>query len=339
MEGVTRPGSRLLAFALAIAGIAGSAGAEPIAIERQGGFAAGGTVLSDDAGATQHCDHGYVEFQIPASPRKYPLFLWHSSSALVWQQRWDGGEGYRDIFLRRGFPVYLWDGPRVGRANWGCAPYTYEPRPGRDQQNFTNWRFGPSYGQWFADVQFPTGDAAAFEQAMRGRYDEFDRLDNVRLEATAAAAALDRIGPSVLVTNSAGGLRALLAATLTGNVKAIVAYENPGYLFPTGEGPQTPDGPFGPLHVSAEEFELLTKIPLQFVWGDHIADSPLWARQLEQCQAFVDLVNARGGEAEILMLPEHGLKGNTHLAFMDMDNRAVADLLSEFLAKHGLDAR
>ena len=43
---------------------------------------------------------------------------------------------------------------------------------------------------------------------MRARYDEFDVIANARLEAAAAAKALERVGPSVLVTSSAGGMRA-----------------------------------------------------------------------------------------------------------------------------------
>ena len=85
----------------------------PIVLEREGSFTAGGTVIGD-ANKSLHCDHGFVEYQVPVHPRKVALFMWHSSSVQVWQNRWDGGEGYQSIFLRRGFPVYLWDGPRVG---------------------------------------------------------------------------------------------------------------------------------------------------------------------------------------------------------------------------------
>jgi len=90
-------------------------------IEKQGAFAVGGAILSDAAGNTQHCDHGVVEYQIPPRARSTNLLMWHSASAHAWMQRWDGGEGFQSIFVRRGFPVYLWDGPRVGRANWGCV--------------------------------------------------------------------------------------------------------------------------------------------------------------------------------------------------------------------------
>src|SRR5688572_15413477 len=109
----------------------------PIMIEKQGSFAVGGKVVGDPASSSLHCDHGVVEYQIPPSARAVNLLMWHSASAVAWQNRWDGGEGFQSIFVRRGFPVYLWDGPRVGRANWGCAETSYEPGAGRDQQNFT----------------------------------------------------------------------------------------------------------------------------------------------------------------------------------------------------------
>ena len=97
-------------------------------IDKQGAFAVGGRVLGDAATASLHCDHGVVEYQIPVEPRAVNLLMWHSASAVAWQTRWDGGDGFQSIFLYRGFPVYLWDGPRVGRANWSCVPVDYAGR-------------------------------------------------------------------------------------------------------------------------------------------------------------------------------------------------------------------
>lgn len=329
---------RFAAAVLAITAATGAAPA-PLRIARQGAFAAGGRVIGDPATASLSCDHGFVEYQVPARARKTALLLWHSSSTIAWQMRWDGGEGFQGIFLRRGFPVYLWDGPRVGRANWGCGDIAYKAVPGRDQQNFVAWRLGTHYPDFFPGVQFPVGDARAYDQAMRARYDEFDTPENALLQADAAAKALDRIGPSVLVTNSAGGWRALLTALRSDKVKAIVAYENPGYVFPDGAGPDRPPGPMGPIHVPPAEFDRLTRIPIQFVWGDNIDTSKSWPGALRTCQQFVDLINARGGHAEILQLPSVGLKGNTHLPFADLNNVAVADQLSAFLRRHRLDRR
>jgi hypothetical protein len=309
-----------------------------LVITKQGAFAVGGTVLGDADTASLHCDHGVVEYQIPAAPRAVNLLMWHSASAVAWQQRWDGGEGFQTIFLRRGFPVYLWDGPRVGRANWGCAATEYEPSTGRDQANFAAWRFGAVYPNWFEGVQFPRHDPAAWNQAMRARYQEFDTIENAQLESDAAAVLADEIGPTVALTNSAGGLRALLTAMKSDGIVGIVAYENVGYVYPQGEGPGTPQGPFGPVEVPLEEFRKLTRIPMQMVWGDNVDKSDRYRPTLEESRRFVQVVNAHGGKAELLVLPEAGLRGNTHIPFADLNNIEVADLLSKFLREHGLDA-
>jgi hypothetical protein len=316
-----------------------SAATAPLAIQKQGSFAVGGTIVGDPNKQSLSCDHGYVEYQIPVNPRRTNLVMWHSAAATAWLNRWDGGEGYRDIFLRRGFPVYIWDGPRVGRGNWGCAQHTYEPGAGRDQQNFVAWRFGAQFPNWFEGVQFPTNDREAWNQAARARYLEFDTIENAQLQSDAAAKLYDRIGPSVALTNSAGGMRALLTATKTNNLVGIVMYENVGYLFPTGEGPGGAQTGFGPIEIPLDEFRRLTRIPLQVVWGDNVARSATYPRSLEQSKLFIEKIKKYGGKAELLMLPDAGLKGNTHIPFADMNNVAVADLLSKFLAANGLDKR
>ena len=98
--------------------------------------------------------------------------MWHSSNTQVWQNHWDGGEGYKDMFLRCDYPVYLWDGPRVGHANWSCKPINYVPAY-RDQGNFIAWNFGPSCKNWWSDVQFLTNNNYTWQLATSARYDEF----------------------------------------------------------------------------------------------------------------------------------------------------------------------
>src|SRR5690606_11439120 len=196
-------GAALIVAALAL--LADPCGAQSddsgIVIAEMGAFAVGGTVLGDPASSSLSCDHGVVEYQIPARARGVNLWMWHSASAVAWQRRWDGGEGFQSIFLRRGFPVYLWDGPRVGRANWGCGSSDYSAEIGRDQRNFVAWRFGPYFPEWFDNVQFPKDDPEAWNQAARARYQEFDSIANARLQASAAAKLADRIGPTVALTN------------------------------------------------------------------------------------------------------------------------------------------
>jgi len=329
----------VLAGALLIAGAAFAQDEGPILIQKQGAFAVGGTIIGDPDTSSLHCDHGVVEFQIPPAPRAVNLLMWHSASAVAWQQRWDGGEGFQSIFLRRGYPVYLWDGPRVGRADWGCEDHTYTAETGRDQANFNAWRFGIEYPDWFDGVQFPTDDPEAWNQATRARYQEYDTVANAQMQSDAAAVLMERIGPTVALTNSAGGLRALLTALKTDELVGIVMYENVGYVFPEGEWDGATNGPFGPVVVPLDEFRKLTRIPLQVIWGDNVETSPRQFAAFEQSQRFVELINKYGGEAELLPLDEAGLVGNTHIPFADMNNIEVADLLSDFLARHGLDKR
>ena len=44
-------------------------------------------------------------------------------------------------------------------------------------------------------------------------------------------------------------------------------------------------------------------------------------------------------DAEILCLPDVGIRGNSHFMFSDLNNVEVADQLGLFLRKRGLDGR
>ena len=134
-----------------------------------------------------------------------------------------------------------------------------------------------------------------------------------------------------------GGLRAILTALKTDNLAGIVMYENVGYVYPTEEGPGGRVGPMGPVEVPLETFRKLTKVPMQVVWGDNIDRAGNMVGALGHSRLFCEKVNKYGGHCEVLLLPEVGLKGNTHLPFADLNNVAVADELSKFLAKYGLD--
>ncbi|KAI0601001.1 hypothetical protein F4775DRAFT_607110 [Biscogniauxia sp. FL1348] len=314
---------------------------QPILLDRSGGFTVGGKIISNPISPNQtlSCDHGYMEYFIPWRPRKTSIVMWHSSSTQVWQNRWDGGEGYKDMFLRRRYPVYLWDGPRVGRANWACEPSVYTPSY-RDQGNFAAWNLGPSYPNFWPNVQFPTWDRGAWQQATSSRYVEIDTNDNVHLQSHAAAVAADsgRLGDSIVyLANSASGLRAQMAAVKSNstNIRAIVAYEGYGCVFPDNVN-ITAGEPFGPMVVPLEDFKKLAKLDaIQFVWGDHRDESFPFVRQARQA---AQLINSYGGNAENFFLAEDaGLGGSTHVAFADMDNDKVAGALDHFLTKNKLD--
>jgi hypothetical protein len=152
--------------------------------------------------------------------------------------------------------------------------------------------------------------------------------------------AIDKIGPVVALTNSAGGWRALLSAlkAKSDNMKGIVAYETPGFVFPEGEGAERkPSAPFGPNSVPLAEFMKLTKFPIQMVFGDYTDARPIWATSVNVARTFRGIVNRHGGDCEVLLLPDAGLRGSTHIALADLNNEAVADELSRWSHRKGLD--
>ncbi len=199
-------------------------------------------------------------------------------------------------------------------------------------------------------MQFPR-DPESLDQYYRQQTPNTGPGDNAVI-TDAGAALFQKIGPAVLVTHSASGILGWLTAIKSPNVKAIIAYEPTQFVFPEGDVPPTPllyDGsplPAGTLAVSLADFQKLTKIPIQIIYGDNIPTSPFpiggpdrWRARLVLVRQFVEALNRRGGEATLLHLPDVGVYGNTHFAFSDLNNLQIADLLSQYLHEKGLDRR
>lgn len=364
-------GSTALLATLMLTGCASTQSSGPITIERQGSFFVGGrtvqaagtydptkSTVGTNEGQTFWVDQMYVQYQVPVNARKLPLIFVHGGSGTgrVWETTPDGREGYQSLFLRRGFPVYIVDFPRRGRAGYPSFNGTFGTLDNKQQivQNRTGqagrqyawsrWRLGPKYPEVFPVQQFPMNAVDSFLQHLVPTVS-----DNSEIISGALIALLDKIGPAVVVTHSQSGLFGWIAGARSPNVKGIVAYE-PGFVFQQGEVP-----PHIPLYkgtqpsgsaVTAQEFASLTKIPLQVVYGDNIPSAPIpdlvadgRRAQVVTSKLFADALNRKGGSVSILHLPDVGLRGNSHFMFSDLNNVQVGDQLSAFLQKHGLDAR
>ena len=118
----------LLFAALLMFFIGESVWAAPLIIEKQGSFAVGGSIIEarnqydplrpTPESQTLHGDHANVFYQIPANTKKLPLRCLHGAgqSMRTWQSTPDGRDGFQNIFLSKGYPVYLVDQPRRGDA-------------------------------------------------------------------------------------------------------------------------------------------------------------------------------------------------------------------------------
>lgn len=325
-------------------------------IQAQGSFAIGGTVISNPGafdpikrapeGQTLHGDHAYVFYQIPVNARKLPLVFLHGNVQFrkTWESTPDGREGFQNIFLRRGFGVYLLDQPRRGCAGRSTLPGTIRAAPD-DQSWFDMFRIG-NWPNFFPGVQFPR-DPESLNQFLRQMTPNTGPFD-VGVVSDAVAALFKKIGPGILVTHSQGGGVGWIVAIKSQNVRAIIAYEpGSGFVFPKDEIPSpmpSSDGLLEAVGVHMSDFMQLTKIPIVIYYGDNIPEQPsanpgqdMWRVRLAMARLWADAVNLWGGDVTIVHLPEIGIHGNTHFLFSDLNNVEIADLFSRFLKEKGLD--
>ncbi|HUD33275.1 MAG TPA: alpha/beta fold hydrolase [Variovorax sp.] len=328
----------------------------PLVIREQASFAVGGTVSTTPgsydnnapaaAGQSFHGDHLYAFYQVPQNPKALPIVMLHGAfqSARSWETTFDGREGFQTTFLRRGFPVYLVDQPRRGRAGNSTVAASIEPTP-NDQLFFDQFRIG-KWPNYFGNVQFDRRPET-LNQFFRSVTPNTGPYD-AGVISDAMSALLTTTGPAILFTHSQGGGPGWLTAIKNPNVRAIVAFEpGSGFIFPQGELPAampSAAGTLSPEAVPLSDFQKLTRIPIVIYYGDNFPVEPTpergqdnWRVRLAMARLWVNAINKRGGDARLVHLPEIGIRGNTHFLMSDLNSSQIADLVSKFLAEKKLD--
>jgi pimeloyl-ACP methyl ester carboxylesterase len=139
-------------------------------------------------------------------------------------------------------------------------------------------------------------------------------------EPTLAAyiALLEKVGPSVVLVHSQGGMFGWRVAQERPHlVKALVLVE-PAALGDAGK-------------VAA-----LKDVPQLVVYGDFIGSDSRWPTIRGNGVGFVEKIRAAGGRVDVVDLPEHGIRGNCHMMMMDRNSDQVAGLIQDWLAAKGL---
>jgi pimeloyl-ACP methyl ester carboxylesterase len=333
-----------------------ASGPAPLVIREQGSFMVGGKIINvpgtydnrkpGPEGQSFHGDHLYAFYQVPQAPKALPIIMLHGAfqSARSWETTPDGREGFQNIFLRRGFPIYLVDQPRRGRAGHSTVGGTIEPAP-NDQLFFDQFRVGiwPNY---FDGVQFDRKPETLdqFFRSMTPNTGPYDA--NVISDAMAALFA--KTGPGILFTHSQAGGPGWRTAMKSANVKAIASFEpGSGFVFPEGELPEAMPsvaGTLTPEAVPLADFQKLTRIPIVIYYGDNIPTAPTerrgednWRVRLAMAKLWVEAINKHGGDSRLVHLPAIGIRGNTHFLFSDLNNVEIADQVSKFLSEKKLD--
>lgn len=342
------------AIILAVAALAASCCNTPkgLVIEKQGVFSSGGTVTAPipgnydptqnwmdptRAGTTTHVDHANTFYQIPAGGKGLPVVFLHGygQTRTGWQATPDGREGWSDIFLRKGHPVFLVDQPRRGAAG-ATEEIVIDPgdvEGGKfkvgEQAWYTHFRIGRVAPQRYEGSQFPAGAEVQNQFFCQmtpntGNYDEA-LFGSVLSDVLADVKAMTG-KKSIYITHSQGGRVGW--ATDADNIAAIVAIE-PG---------------FGPMPGSPEYQKFLdAKIPMLFIFGDYIMNGPediqstgFWQMVLNQCRDFAEHYNADGGNAIVIYLPDQGITGNSHFLFQELNNAEIADVIDNWLKDNNI---
>jgi len=316
---------------------------KPLVLASQGSFFVGGETKSvatpvpggGSANADFTVNQMYVQYQTPVGGDKHvPVVMVHGCclSSKTWETTPDGRMGWSEYFVRRGRPTYLAD--QVSRARSGFDPSKINAvksgalppseLPGvlsaSHQVAWTMFRFGPSFGKPFPDEQFPTEALEEFYKQMIPDLNSLLPNPNPTWKNMAALAV--KLHGAVLMGHSESGFFPEQAALIDpSGVKGIVSIEMPCAT-----------------NFTATQLTTLAKIPTLVMFGDHLGDvqgGPAnWKTSFEGCQTFVKQVNAAGGDAKMMYLPEMGIRGNSHMLMQDKNNLDLADLILAWIDQH-----
>jgi pimeloyl-ACP methyl ester carboxylesterase len=338
----------LLAFALACSALAAAENNKPLVLADQGSFFVGGETKSSNLpnatpntdGATPPADvtinQMYVQYQKPVGgDRHVPVVMVHGCclSSKTWETTPDGRMGWNEYFLRKNRSVYLadqvsrarsgFDATIINSVKTGAAPASQLPNVlmASHQVAWAVFRFGPTFGTAFPDEQFPVQAADELYKQMIPDFNSLLPTPNPTWKDMAALAV--QLRGAVLIGHSESGFFPEEAALIdpTG-VRGIVSIE---MACTTTMNPR--------------QLATMASIPILVMFGDHLGDvkgpfGSIWTNNFDTCQKFVDQVTAAGGDAQLMLLPKMGIKGNSHMLMQDKNNLQLADLILTWIDQH-----
>ena len=287
----------------------------------------GGPMSKLDRNGEFMVEQMYVQYFLPKNRKgKYPLLMWHGGglTGVTYESTPDGREGWMNMFIRKGWDTYVSDAVERGRSGF-ASPDVWEndsPIFLNYQDPYERFRIGQGAGSWNADpakrkpmpgTQFPL---EAYGNYMKQTVPRWLSTDKPVLAGYLAL--VDKVCPCVLLAHSQGGHFAFLAAEQRPDkIKAIVAVEsaNPGIL------------------ANASK---LKDIPVLMLFGDYVDQHPRWAAYKKTDSEYAGAIKSAGGSAEVVMLPDLGIKGNSHMLMQEKNNAESAEVIQKWLVSKGL---
>ena len=235
--------------------------------------------------------------------------------------------GWDEWFVRQGYPTYVIDQAWRGRSaaspaainavRTGQAPVDQLPVvfSAGHEPAWAIFRFGAQYPQVFPGMQFPLEAQGEFWKQMVP--DWLNTLPTPDTTVPDLSELSKRLGGNILLSHSQSGIYPFQAAALSREgIAGIVAIE-PGAC---------PD--------AGGDLKPYAGLPILMLFGDFVDQSPRWAPRLAACRAFVATANAAGGKAELVVLPEVGIHGNSHMLMQDRNSLEIAGLLDRWIERH-----
>lgn len=294
----------------------------------------------------------YVEWEAPAEPVPGPVWvLVHGGGGqgTDYLTTPDGRLGWSRLLVQQGHTVYVVDRPGHGRsphhpdvlgpmgpqASAEVLRAIFVPPPDGPDSNpwaarHTEWPGGrepgdPVYDQWLA----PSGPTLA-------SWGDMHALEQARL-----AELLDRVGPAVLVTHSAGGPGTFLAADARPDqVAALIAIETAGPPFVKrpemgldlawglAAAPLTYDPPArNPEDLQGgppRRLPNLSRFPIAVV----TSEASMFRAFDRDLVAFLE----QGGcTVDLIQLADHGVRGNGHGIMLERNNAEALAVLTRWV--------
>ncbi len=271
----------------------------------------------------------YVQYRIPAESNGMPIIMVHGANhtGVTFETTPDGREGWSTYFTRKGFPVYVVDQSGRGRSNFDPSSINEAKLSGKvdsmpaiaiatRESAWMSYRLGPSFGVFWPTSRFPqqaldqyfSQSASMAETTLPGALE--NTTENLKL-------LLDKIGPAILLTHSQSGALGLAAAKARPDkMRALVSVE--GDCIP----------------MTAEDIARpMKRFPMLSVWGDNTFGFP--SRNGDErrngCSTSIKALRDGGARADFVLLPEHGITGNSHMMMLETNNLQIADLIMEWL--------
>jgi len=324
----------------------------------------------------------YVEYMIPAAVKHpYPIVLVHGGGGqgTDWMGTPDGRPGWVTYLVQEGYAVYVVDRPGHGRPPFHPDLHGPFPAQAPTLEGFSG-RFTPPnptsanaplpfqhlHNQWPGTGEVGSSDLDQLVASQGGSYVTVSAPSPAAAQAASqpiahevwrdrGAMLLDKIGPAIIVTHSAGGPFGWLVAESRPNlVKGIIAIEGGGQPFAGANvwGMSTIPVAYDPPVLHSSELKTVTvPSPEKGVADYKIQAEP--PRRLLNLQGIpIVMVTSEGSfaspgnpgavaffkqagcNAQELRLVDHGIHGNGHMMMVEKNNRQVLQPILDWIANN-----